>query len=87
MPNDLPAQSTSNPARAADAGRRSASTFTTRDGVDIYYKDWGRGQPVVLCHGWPLGADSWESQMFHLAQKGFRTVAHDRRGHMRSGQP
>ncbi len=87
MPNDIPAPNTSNPARTADAGRRSTSTFTTRDGVDIYYKDWGRGQPVVLCHGWPLGADSWESQMFHLSQNGFRTVAQDRRGHMRSSQP
>ena len=65
----------------------TASTFTTRDGVAIYYKDWGRGQPVVFCHGWPLGADSWEAQMLHLSQNGFRTVAHDRRGHMRSSQP
>ena len=63
------------------------ATFTTRDGVDIYYKDWGRGPSVVFCHGWPLGADSWESQMLHLSANGLRTVAHDRRGHMRSGQP
>ncbi|MGF6272915.1 non-heme chloroperoxidase [Massilia sp. UYP11] len=61
--------------------------FTTRDGVDIYYKDWGHGRPVVFCHGWPLGADSWEAQMLHLAHNGFRTIAHDRRGHMRSSQP
>jgi non-heme chloroperoxidase len=65
------------------------STFTTRDGVTIYYKDWGpaTGRPVVLSHGWPLCADSWESQAFHLAANGFRVVSHDRRGHGRSSQP
>ena len=63
------------------------ATFTTRDGVDIYFKDWGRGRPVVFCHGWPLSSDSWEAQMLHLASNGFRAVAHDRRGHGRSSQP
>lgn len=63
------------------------TTFTTRDGNEIYYKDWGKGQPVVFSHGWPLTADSWESQMFHLANNGFRVIAHDRRGHGRSSQP
>ena len=63
------------------------STLTTKDGVQIYYKDWGAGQPVVFCHGWPLSSDSWEAQMFHLAANGFRSVAHDRRGHGRSSQP
>jgi non-heme chloroperoxidase len=67
--------------------RKTASTITTREGVEIYYKDWGRGQAVVLCHGWPLNSDSWESQMFHLANHGFRVIAHDRRGHGRSSQP
>ncbi|GGY11505.1 alpha/beta fold hydrolase [Massilia dura] len=67
--------------------RKSASTFTTRDGVEIYYKDWGSGQPVVFSHGWPLNSDSWESQMIHLANNGFRVIAHDRRGHGRSSQP
>ncbi len=63
------------------------TTFTTRDGVEIYFKDWGHGQPVVFSHGWPLTADSWESQMFHLANNGFRVIGHDRRGHGRSSQP
>src|SRR6266498_874901 len=63
------------------------STITTSDGVDIFYKDWGRGQPVILSHGWPLSSDSWESQAFHLASNGFRVVTHDRRGHGRSSQP
>jgi non-heme chloroperoxidase len=80
----LPAQAAAAP---AGAGQRTASTFTTKDGVQIYYKDWGKGQPIVFCHGWPLSSDSWEGQMFHLASNGFRTIAHDRRGHGRSSQP
>jgi non-heme chloroperoxidase len=67
--------------------RKTASTITTRDGVELYYKDWGHGQPVVFSHGWPLNSDSWESQMLHLANNGFRVIAHDRRGHGRSSQP
>lgn len=63
------------------------SSFKTKDGVEIYYKDWGKGWPVVFSHGWPLSSDSWESQMFHLANNGFRAIAHDRRGHGRSSQP
>lgn len=63
------------------------STITTRDGVEIYYKDWGTGQPIVFSHGWPLNADSWESQMLFLASNGYRVIAHDRRGHGRSSQP
>lgn len=61
--------------------------FKTKDDVSIYYKDWGTGQPVVFSHGWPLNADEWEAQMFFLASKGYRTIAHDRRGHGRSEQP
>jgi non-heme chloroperoxidase len=63
------------------------SKITTRDGTEIFYKDWGSGQPVVFSHGWPLTADAWESQMYHLASNGFRCIAHDRRGHGRSSQP
>src|SRR6267378_908751 len=57
---------------------------TTRDGTQIYYKDWGAGQPVVFSHGWPLSSDSWEAQMLFLASHGYRCIAHDRRGHGRS---
>ena len=62
-------------------------TITTSDGTEIYYKDWGSGQPVVFSHGWPLNADSWEAQMLYLASNGYRAIAHDRRGHGRSSQP
>ncbi len=63
------------------------NTITTKDGTQIYYKDWGSGQPVVFSHGWPLSSDSWEAQMLFLASNGYRCIAHDRRGHGRSSQP
>jgi non-heme chloroperoxidase len=62
------------------------NTITTKDGTQLYYKDWGNGQPVVFSHGWPLSADAFEDQMFFLAERGYRCIAHDRRGHGRSEQ-
>jgi len=62
------------------------NTFTTKDGTTIYYKDWGSGPVVTFSHGWPLSADAWDPQMLFLAQRGYRVIAHDRRGHGRSGQ-
>lgn len=63
------------------------ATFITRDGTSISYKDWGTGTPIVFSHGWPLSGDAWEAQMMHLSARGFRCIAHDRRGHGRSSQP
>jgi non-heme chloroperoxidase len=76
------------PAKGA-AVQVTANTITTRDGVQLYYKDWGPrdGQPIVFSHGWPLSSDSWEAQMLFLADHGYRVIAHDRRGHGRSSQP
>src|SRR3712207_6063688 len=62
------------------------STFITRDGTEIFYKDWGSGQPIVFHHGWPLSADDWDAQMLHFVERGYRVIAHDRRGHGRSSQ-
>src|ERR1700687_2520167 len=61
-------------------------TITVKDGTQIYYKDWGSGQPIVFSHGWPLTADDWDGQMLFFGQQGYRVIAHDRRGHGRSGQ-
>jgi non-heme chloroperoxidase len=65
----------------------TGSTITVKDGTQIYFKDWGEGQPVVFSHGWPLTADAWDDQMVFLAARGYRCIAHDRRGHGRSSQP
>src|ERR687896_940727 len=68
-------------------GRIVMSFIKTKDGTEIYYKDWGQGPVVTFSHGWPLNADAWDGQLLFLAQNGFRAVAHDRRGHGRSSQP
>jgi non-heme chloroperoxidase len=85
------------PAAAAEAGTPASSTsskgtptmstLTTKDGTEIYYNDWGTGQPVVFSHGWPLSSEAFEDQMFFLASRGYRCIAHDRRGHGRSSRP
>src|SRR4030095_13949315 len=62
------------------------STITTKDGTQIFYKDWGSGQPIVFHHGWPLSADDWDTQMLYFVAQGYRVIAHDRRGHGRSSQ-
>src|SRR6195952_318051 len=62
------------------------ATITTKDGTEIFYKDWGKGQPVVFHHGWPLSADDWDTQMLFFLDQGYRVIAHDRRGHGRSSQ-
>jgi non-heme chloroperoxidase len=62
------------------------STITNKDGVEIYYKGWGKGQPIVFSHGWPLSADDWDAQMLFFLKHGYRVIAHDRRGHGRSTQ-
>src|SRR5262245_56673405 len=62
------------------------STITTKDGVEIFYKDWGSGQPIVFHHGWPLSSDDWDAQMMYFLERGYRVIAHDRRGHGRSSQ-
>ena len=67
--------------------KRTANMITTKDGTQIYYKDWGTGRPLVFSHGWPLNADAWEGQMVFLGERGYPAIAHDRRGHGRSGQP
>jgi non-heme chloroperoxidase len=68
------------------AEKTTNNTITVKDGTTIFYKDWGKGQPVVFSHGWPLNADAWDAQMLYLGSRGFRVIAHDRRGHGRSGQ-
>lgn len=74
------------PSPSSSKGTMTMSTITTKDGTEIYYKDWGKGPVITFSHGWPLNSDAWDGQMLFLAQNGFRVVAHDRRGHGRSSQ-
>lgn len=89
VPTAMPATAQSQPTAATGRIILTSSTITTRDNVQIYYKDWGPkdGPVVILSHGWPLNSDSWENQAFFLANNGFRVIVHDRRGHGRSSQP
>ncbi|CAK03082.1 putative non-heme chloroperoxidase (plasmid) [Rhizobium johnstonii 3841] len=81
------ATASSNPINAnIETGSEIMSSITTKDGAQIFYKDWGSGQPIVFHHGWPLSADDWDNQMLFFLGKGFRVIAHDRRGHGRSSQ-
>src|SRR5437763_14138556 len=73
-------------APAGTQGAPSMNTVTTKDGVEIFYKDWGKGQPIVFSHVWPLSADDWDAQMMFFVTRGYRVIAHDRRGHGRSTQ-
>jgi non-heme chloroperoxidase len=87
VPLGAAAQSTNPaPARSPHNGDMQMSTITTKDGVTIFFKDWGTGQPIVFSHGWPLSADDWDNQMMFFLSHGFRVIAHDRRGHGRSTQ-
>ena len=70
----------------AEEKEKRMSTITTKDGTEIFYKDWGKGQPIVFHHGWPLSGDDWDNQMIYFLSKGYRVIAHDRRGHGRSSQ-
>ena len=81
-----PAKPDSSPTPSNGNKTMASSTFKTKDGTEIYYKDWGTGQPIVFHHGWPLSADDWDSQMLFFMAEGYRVIAHDRRGHGRSTQ-
>ncbi len=82
----LPAFASAAEAASSSQARTTTNTITTKDGVQIFYKDWGSGQPIVFSHGWPLSSDDWDAQMLFFLHQGFRVIAHDRRGHGRSTQ-
>lgn len=81
------ARSQASPTTVRAKGASHGGTIATRDGTRIFYKDWGAGRPIVFSHGWPLSADAWDEQMLFFSSRGYRTIAHDRRGHGRSDQP
>src|SRR5258706_2027544 len=83
----LPGASSAAPVTSTpDKGAKLMNYVTTKDGVQIFYKDWGSGQPIVFSHGWPLSGDDWDAQMMFFLNRGYRVIAHDRRGHGRSSQ-
>jgi non-heme chloroperoxidase len=82
----FPASAVAEQTTPANGARMSSGTVTAKDGAQIYYKDWGAGQPIVFHHGWPLSADDWDAHMMFFLSKGYRVIAHDRRGHGRSSQ-
>jgi non-heme chloroperoxidase len=87
LPISLPAQAVpAGPRQPTGVQTMSSNTITTSDGAEIFYKDWGTGQPIVFHHGWPLSGDDWDAQMLFFLSKGYRVIAHDRRGHGRSSQ-
>src|SRR5499426_880435 len=86
MPTGAAAGSKSQSYPNLGKGEQTMATITTKDGTQIFYKDWGKGQPIVFHHGWPLSADDWDGQMLFFLRKGYRVIAHDRRGHGRSSQ-
>jgi non-heme chloroperoxidase len=87
LPSTRSTAACANPKGNPKGNLTMSNTIVTKDGTQLYYKDWGSGQPIVFSHGWPLNSDSWEAQMLFLASRGYRCVAHDRRGHGRSSQP
>jgi non-heme chloroperoxidase len=84
--NDKASTQKTNHATRKDRNAMTSSFITTKDGTQIFYKDWGTGQPIVFHHGWPLSADDWDAQMLFFLDQGYRVIAHDRRGHGRSSQ-
>jgi non-heme chloroperoxidase len=86
LPHHAAATTSMEPSNGRNSPKEEPKTIRAKDGTNIFYKDWGEGQPIVFSHGWPLNADAWDSQMLYFGQRGYRVIAHDRRSHGRSGQ-